>query len=58
MPVSAINAADNVGISVVTGALGFMATNWIQIGLFVFAAIHVLIAIDKWRWEKSLRDKE
>jgi len=58
MPERAINAADNVSVSLVTGALGFVATNWIQIGLFLFAAVHAYIAIDKWRYEKSLRVKD
>ena len=51
----AISTVDNLSVSVVTGALGFMATNWIQIGLFLFAAVHAYIAIEKWRYEKSLR---
>tara|TARA_R110000851_G_scaffold243749_2_gene396428 strand:- start:325 stop:504 length:180 start_codon:yes stop_codon:yes gene_type:complete len=53
----AISTVDNLSVSIVTGALGFMATNWIQIGLFVFAAVHAYIAIEKWLYEKSLRDK-
>ena len=52
-----ISAADNVFVSLVTGLLGFVAVNWVQIILFVFAAIHAYIAIDKWRYEKSLRVK-
>jgi len=58
MPHSTVSAADNVGLSLVTGVLGFMANNWMQIGLFIFAAVHVLIAIDKWRYERSLRVKD
>ena len=57
MPPQTINAVDNVSVSLVTGALGFMATNWIQVGLFVFAAVHAYIAIEKWRYEKTLRNK-
>lgn len=55
MPLRAINGVDNVSVSLLTGALGFIATNWIQIGLFIFAAVHAYIAIDKWRYERSLR---
>lgn len=55
MPTRAISAVDNVSVSLVTGLLGFVATNWMQIGLFIFAAIHAYIAIDKWRHERSLR---
>ena len=57
MPLQTISDVDNVSVSLVTGALGFMATNWIQVGLFVFAAVHAYIAIEKWRYEKTLRNK-
>jgi len=57
MPQALITEVDNLAISTVTVAMGFIATNWLQIGLFIFAAVHAYIAIDKWRYEKSLRDK-
>lgn len=57
MPQVIIREVDNLTISTVTVAVGFIAANWLQIGLFVFAAVHAFIAIDKWRYEKGLRGK-
>ena len=57
MPHSTVSAADNVSVSLLTGALGFVVTNWMQIGLFIFAAVNEYIAIEKWRYERSLREK-
>lgn len=57
MSQSLIREVDNLAISSVTVAMGFIATNWLQIGLFIFAAVHAYIAIDKWRYEKKLRAK-
>lgn len=56
MPQRTISAVDNVSVSFAAGVLGSIADNWIQIGLFIFAAVHVYIAIDKWRYEKKLRN--
>lgn len=55
MPTRAISAADNVSVSLVTATVGFFASNWPQILLVTFAAIHALIAIDKWWYERKQR---
>jgi len=52
-----LSAADNIGISVFSGVIAFFSDSWPQIFAVIFAAIHVYIAIEKWRYEKSQRVK-